>query len=170
MPDSLLLFDVYGPYKIPIVRERNGSYIPARCPDFWDAHPTIATRFGCYVFAIRAGKGITPVYVGKTTRSFDGECFAIHKIACHYTPALARKGRGTPVMFFLVPRARRGKPNTRIIKDLETFLIQVASAKNPSLSNVKERQEARWGISGVLRGGKGKPGKPARAFKTSVGM
>ncbi len=73
-------------------------------------------------------------------------------------------------MFFVIPRTRRGKPNARIIKDLETFLIQVASAKNPELSNIQERKEARWGISGVIRGGKGKPGKAARDFKRSVGI
>jgi hypothetical protein len=129
----------------------------------------LADSIGCYLFAMRAGKGCRPVYVGKTSRSFQQECFASHKIACHYNPALAEKC-GTPVLFFIVPRPRRGKANGKVIKDLETFLIQVASAKNPDLSNVRERKEARWGISGVLRGGKGMPGKAARAFRAAVGI
>jgi hypothetical protein len=168
MAESLLMFDAVGPIKVPVVRARNGCYIEAGCRDFWQANPGIANQKGCYVFGIRAGKGITPLYVGKTARCFERECFADHKVARHFNPALARKGRGTPVLFFVVPRVRRGKPNGRIIKDLESFLIQVASVKNPRLSNVQERKEARWGICGVLRGGQGKPNKAARAFKAAV--
>jgi hypothetical protein len=170
MSKSLLTFDAVGPVKIPVVPARNGSYIEAGCRAFWQSNPELAKQKGCYVFAIRAAKGYKPIYVGKTVRSFESECFADHKIARHYNPALARKGRGTPVLFFLVPRMRRGKPNARVIKDLETFLVQVASAKNPELSNVQERKEARWGICGALRGGKGKPSLAARALKRAVGI
>lgn len=170
MANSLLLFDAHGPLVIKPIPGKSSGYIPVNYPEFWDLHPALAAKTGCYVFAIRAGKGITPIYVGKTTRSFASECFADHKIASHYAPALARKGKGTLVMFLLVPRPRRGKPNIRLIKDLETFLIQVASAKNPELSNVQERKEAQWGISGVIRGGQGKPGKAAKALKLAVGI
>jgi hypothetical protein len=170
MATSLLLFDAVGPFRVPIVKERNGCYIERGCPEFWGEHAATAAKKGCYVFAIRAGRGFKPIYVGKTVRSFEQECFADHKIASHYTPAIARIGRGTPVMFFVVPRTRRGKPNARVLGDLETFLIQVASTKNPALSNIQQRKEARWGISGVIRGGKGKPGKAARELRSAVGL
>jgi hypothetical protein len=173
MARPLLIFDTHGPVLVPLRREKGGSYIEPRWPNDWRDDPLtekVREKKGCYVFAIRAGRGYKPIYVGKTARSFEVECFAFQKVAYHYTPALARKARGAPVMFFVTPRVRRGKPNARIIKDLETFLIQVASAKNPELSNVQGRKEARWGIQGVLRAGKGKPGKSARAFKAAVGI
>jgi hypothetical protein len=165
----MLMFDVHGPFKIPLRRER-GSYLPAKCPEFWKDHQEYRKMLGCYLFALRAGKGYRPIYVGKTVKSFEAECFADHKIARHYTPALARRGRGTPVMFFVVPERKRGKPNGKTIKELETFLIQVGATKNPELSNVKENSAAKWGICGIVRGGQGKPTHDAQVFKKAIGI
>jgi hypothetical protein len=170
MPNSLLLFDVLGPFRVPMNTGKGGRCIPKGCPEFWEGQTSLAAQKGCYVFAIQAGKGFRPIYVGKTKRSFERECFADHKIASHYQPAIVNTGKGTPVVFFLVPRARRGKLNQRVLGDLETFLIQVASAKNPELSNIQKRTEARWGIPGVIRGGKGKPAQAARKLRSAVGL
>lgn len=164
------MFDVHGPFKVPLRKEGRGAYLPHKCPEFWEAHPESRSMLGCYLFALRAGKGYRPIYVGQTVRSFESECFADHKIARHYAPALAKKGRGTPVIFFVVPERKRGKPNRRVIKELETFLIQVAATKNPQLSNVKENNAAKWGICGVVRGGQGKPTFDAQRFKKAIGV
>jgi hypothetical protein len=93
------LFESFGPFKIPPVKGKGGRYIAEGCPKFWDQHPEFSEKRGVYIFAVRAGKGIRPVYVGKATKKFKQECFASQKNSKHYGPALANIGRGTPVMF-----------------------------------------------------------------------
>jgi hypothetical protein len=163
------MFDVFGPFKIPVSNEKSGRLIPREGGEFWESCPEFATKLGCYLFAVRAGRGYKPIYVGKTSRNFQKECFALHKLD-HYHRALVKRGRGTAVMFFVIPELRRGRANAKVIKDLESFLIQNASVKNPSLSNVQERKEAKWGIRGVIRGGKGKSSRAAREFKRGIGI
>ena len=163
------MFDVFGPYKIPVSNEKSGRLIPRDGGEFWDSNSEFSAKVGCYRFAVRAGRGYKPIYVGKTSRSFQKECFALHKID-HYHRALVQRGRGTAVMFFVIPELRRGRANAKTIKDLESFLIQVASVKNPNLSNVQERKEAEWGIRGVIRGGKGKSSKAAIEFRREIGI
>jgi len=48
---------------------------------------------GCYIFSIRAGRGVKPWYVGLAEKqSFRKECFTSHKLN-HYNNAIAaRKG------------------------------------------------------------------------------
>jgi hypothetical protein len=105
-----------------------------------------------------------------TKSNFKAECFTQHKIAQHYAPSLAQTGRGTPMVFLVAIDDKRGKPNKSIIHDLETFLIQNAAKKNPDLSNIQNRKEAKWGIRGVIRGGKGKITKAAKLFKSAVAI
>src|ERR1035441_3965509 len=82
-------FKIFGPFHIPLSGEYNHS-IEVGCPAFWKDSETkpLAKERGCYLFAIRAAKGFRPIYVGKTKKSFEQECFTYHKIAQHYTPAL----------------------------------------------------------------------------------
>ena len=63
-------FEVLGPYEIPmpddsrvITREEGQA--------FFRAHPHIRNRRGAYVFGLRSGGGMTPIYVGEATRSYD---------------------------------------------------------------------------------------------------
>ncbi|MFA6561653.1 MAG: hypothetical protein WCV00_07060 [Verrucomicrobiia bacterium] len=166
---SFKTFTIYGEFEVPLKKGKRHDYIPVDCPDFWRHVPHMNDR-GCYIFAIRAGKGVRPVYVGKTKRTFAKEVFTDHKIAQHYTPALANTDKGTPVIFLVVAPSGRGRPNSKMIGDLETFLIQVGVAKNPNLSNIQNRQEARWGIKGVVRGGSGRTTKTEKRFKTMMGL
>lgn len=160
------VFEVLGPYPIPFEKRRGGRHIPSMCPDFWEAHPNVANRRGCYVFAMRAGRGFRPVYVGKAVKqTFSSECFAAHKTGEHYNPALLDTLKGTPVMFFVALPAGRGKPNAKRIADLESFLIQLGVARNPDLSNIRGRSEKQWSIRGVVRGKRGKPSASAAALK-----
>jgi hypothetical protein len=165
------IFSVHGPFKVPCVSGKGGRYIPVDCSPFWKGEALhLAKRKGCYVFGIRAAKGFRPTYVGMTKRNFQEECFTHHKIAQHYTPSLAQTGKGTPMMFLVLIEDKRGKPNRSIIRDLETFLIQNAATKNPDLSNIQNRKEAKWGIRGVIRGGKGKVTKAAKLFKSALAI
>jgi hypothetical protein len=119
---------------------------------------------------MRAGKGVRPIYVGKATKSFKHECFALHKIACHYGPALSNSGKGTPVLFLVALKRRKGKVSKRAIAKVESFLIQNAMKKNPDLSNIKGKKEEHWSIEGVIRSGKGKASAAATSFKRALGL
>jgi hypothetical protein len=167
---KLKIFRIHGPFDIPLTQGKKHAYIQIDCPPFWGKHKTYAKGKGCYVFGFRAGKGFRPVYVGKTKRTFGKEAFTSHKIAQHYTPAMANTAKGTPVMFFVTAPGGKGAPPKSMIGDLERFLIQVGVAKNPDLSNIQNRQEARWGIKGVVRGGKGKTATNEKKFKKMMGV
>lgn len=164
-------FRVRGPFLIPCKGKYN-RFIQSACPDFWKQPETsiLAKERGCYVFAIRAARGFRPIYVGKTKKSFEKECFTYHKIADHYQPALGDMGKGTPVLFLLTLGRGKGPINNRAIAQLEAFLIQNAVAKNPHLSNIQGTKQEEWGIKGVIRGGKGKVSKPAKLFRKAMGL
>jgi len=132
--------------------------------EFWEKNADIADERGCYVFGIRAGRGLTPAYVGKATGSFRREAFAFHKLT-RYQQFLADYQKGTPVLFFIVAPVKRGAPNRTRIAELEEFLIQTGQAANPHLLNIKGTKAEEWGIAGVLRGGKGKRSSGAREFR-----
>jgi hypothetical protein len=166
------MFDVLGPFAIEPTKAKSARRIEKDQKAFWEAHPeasNIAGRIGCYVFGIQAGRGIRPVYIGKTTKSFVGEVFGSHQ-RDYYNAELASITRGKPVMFFVLYPKGKGKPNSKMIKDVEEFLTQVAVARNPNLRNIQNIGEKKWGISGVIRPGKGKPTDISRSFKKALGI
>lgn len=90
--------------------------------------------------------------------------FTSHKLS-KYQEMVCDHRKGTPVLFFLVAPLKKGKPNARHVGQLEDFLIQNAAIVNEDLLNVRGTKQQEWGVAGVLRGGKGKPSKSARAFR-----
>jgi hypothetical protein len=159
------VFSVEGPIEVPTYQGRAGRTITDdNVRQFWEANGELADGRGCYVFGIRAGKGLTPAYVGKATNSFKYEVFAHHKLT-RYQQFLADYQKGTPVLFFVIAPTKRGTPNKTHIEELEKFLIQTGQAANPELLNIRGTKAEEWGIAGVLRGGKGKPSKRAREFR-----
>ena len=165
---SMTLFTVYGPMEVPAYYGKAARAITEEnIKEFWHSHSDMGSHRGCYVFGIRAGKGFTPGYVGKATKSFKQEVFTSHKLA-KYQRFLADYNKGTPILFFVVPPKLKGKTNTTHIGELEDFLIQVGVAANPHLLNIKGTRQEDWGISGVIRSGKGKPGVSARALKAML--
>lgn len=159
------LFEIVGPVEIPCDTGKAGRAIAFdKLAHFWAKSKNIAGRRGCYVFAVRAGKGYTPVYVGRATRSFHPECFTYHKLN-YYHRCLIDYSRGTPVMFFVVSPRARGRANASVIGEVEKYLIALAETANPNLSNVQGRTKEWWGIRGVVRGGKGKPSIDVREFR-----
>jgi len=148
------------------------KWIKHGCADFWSEPQTqkFAYDVGCYVFAIRAGKGFRPIYVGRATKSFKQECFAAHKISSHYGPALLNSGKGTPILFLVILERTKGKVNKSAIKKVESFLIQNAMKKNPDLSNIKGKKSEHWSINGVIRSRKGKVSSAAKLFRGALGL
>ena len=163
-------FEVDGPLKVPVHEGANGRIVgPDEGDEFFKEHRRLKGRRGCYVFGIRGGRGVTPVYVGKATKTFGQECFTYHKLGkCN--KALVECLKGTLVLYFLVAPNGKGRPPTNQIADLESFLIEVSVAKNPGLLNVKGTKRADWSISGVIRAGRGKPPKAARSLKSALGL
>ncbi len=168
MAGKSFVFEVYGPYVVPTHGESR-VVTPQERSEFFRDCPFLRDRRGVYVFGIRAGGGILPVYVGKATGDYHQECFTADK-ANKYTLGLSDYDKGTPVLFFVALPHKRGPVNKKLIGDLEDFLIQNAKARNPDLLNKVGAGEADWGIGGVIRGGKGKPSFAARGFKAMMGF
>jgi hypothetical protein len=106
------IFAVDGPYDVPCYQGSGGRTITdENTQEFWKNNPHIAMERGCYVFGIRAGRGFTPAYVGKASKSFKQEVFSPHKLS-RYQQFLADYRRGTPIMFFVVAPKKRGAPNS----------------------------------------------------------
>jgi len=163
------ILEVNGPIEIPHDGQKTGStkrISRALAKEFWkqaEAKP-LAKKQGCYIFALRVGKGFTPWYVGKAGKTFEQECFTDHKIG-HYNEVLWSGIKGTPVMFFVGQTGTKNKIPAGIIKEMEDYLIQSAVFKNPDLCNIRQTKTPEWGIAGVIRGNKGKPTSLASTFK-----
>ena len=159
------VFNAVGPFEVPFYQGKAGRTITdENVRAFWERNIDMAPRRGCYVFGIRAGKGWTPGYVGRATKSFKQEVFAHHKLT-RYQQFLVEYTKGTPVLFFVTLPKKRGAPNASRIRELEDFLIQAGLAANPNLLNIKGTKAEEWGIAGVLRGGKGKRSSGASQFR-----
>ncbi|MCX6630750.1 MAG: hypothetical protein NTW28_24305 [Candidatus Solibacter sp.] len=165
-------FKVQGPFRVPYESRKGGRTLVF--DDFWatgaDADADyLADERGCYVFAVRAGGGLKPVYVGQATRTFRQETFNPnnrHK----YHNAFSGYAKGTPLMFFVVHPAQKGRTNSKEISEIEVFLIQAGVAMNPSLQNVKGTQSPSWSIKGVIRSGVGKRSSSEAQFGTLFGL
>jgi hypothetical protein len=136
---------------------------------FWQENPRHKSEMGCYVFAMKASKGVTPLYVGKATKSFGQEVFTSHKIV-KYLSAMAKYKSGTPQMYFISYPQKKGVVNSKHISALEKFLIQQAIIANPYLSNIKNSAPPAWGISGVVRSRTKKPTAAAKSLKALLGF
>ena len=169
------ILEVYGPIEIPHNGDKKGSYkriSRALAKEFWEheeAQP-LAQKQGCYIFSLRVGRGFTPWYVGKAGKTFEQESFTDHKIG-HYNEVLWDGKKGTPVMFFIAQPGNRNKVSARILNEMETHLIQSAVYKNPDLCNIKNTKNLpKWGIAGVVRGGKGRQTVVSSSFKKMMGI
>jgi hypothetical protein len=143
--DRMSKFHPFGPFKMP----RNGSLVDTRkFAKFWTSvereSPGLSRAVGCYVFAIRAGKGAKPWYVGKTEkRNLKDETWSPHKLLV-YSKALNLRQRGTPVLYLIAKQTRIGrysKPRKSGISDvraLENLLIGSCLLRNSKLLNVKQ--------------------------------
>lgn len=161
---------VHGPFEIPTYEGKAAKIITAEnIKEFWSNYDVIARERGCYLFGIRAGRGITPYYVGRATRNFKREVFASHKLA-KYQQSLADYRKGTPVLFFVAAPTSKGATNVSAIEEMEEYLIQTAVSRNTDLLNVKGTKKERFAIAGVLRSGVGKPSKAARSLKGCLGL
>jgi len=136
--------------------------------DFWRRSGGSQTEHGCYVFCMTKGKSVVPWYVGKTAkRDFMGECFTTDKLN-KYNRVLLKKPKSRPVLYFVRRPTHKGKRNQKQIARLETWLIAQGKSANRDLVNKQNIPRDTWGISGVIRGGPGKPSAAAASFRRAL--
>lgn len=170
-----LVFEPYGPFDIPWDKLPRGRRIASdeTIAAWWECleYANLSTARGVFLFSLRAGKGYTPYYVGKTSRQgFANECFTPHK-RNKYNHALALQA-GTPTLSLLAHPTRRGPVNHSAIDGLELELIQHAYARNPTeLMNERRIEDLPiYSVAGVLRSGRGKPSGDARELRRILGI
>jgi hypothetical protein len=160
-------FVVEGPFKISRFNHRVVTSEEAK--EFWQKHKKYAKHRGCYVFGIRASRGFKPGYVGKTRRKLKHEVFTDRNINL-YNRFLAAREKGTPVLFFVLMPVTRGKPNGKLIREVEKYLVNLGFTANPDLLNKQDRALNEWGIRGVVRGGKGKTTSGTKEFRKMMAI
>ncbi|MHB1964327.1 MAG: hypothetical protein ACYCVC_18730 [Acidimicrobiales bacterium] len=167
-------FEVFGPFDVPV---KNMHTKPAtrkpdaeRCKARWRERDLqgLRAKKGCYIFALRRGQGYLPVYVGKTSRSFEQECFQPHKLLL-LQDALEEE-RGTLVVFLLCYEATRGAFDGKALGDLERYLITAAARKNPNLQNKKGTNFPTFMVPGLTDPARGKPSNKTLALQQMLGM
>lgn len=164
-------FSVHGPFEVPVDSLRSIHEEKVR-KEFWEANEELSGTKGCYVFALRSGRGIKPLYVGRTTRaSFRRECFN-DKNQNDLNRAM-RNTRGTLLLFLIkYEKSGRGADNRSAIEALETQLIGEAAKKNVSILNTHgARPKSVPRIKGVLNSQeRGRPTKAAQDFKRMLDL
>jgi hypothetical protein len=118
---------------------------------------------GCYVFALRAGKGCTPYYVGQACkRAIIDE--ALNPSNREKYNEVLSDSKGTPILFILPMRTPTGKLRKKkqasgrieAVEFLERWLIMKAIEKNPGLINNRETRFIRnIHVVGTLNAKKG---------------
>ncbi len=164
--------EVFGPFEIPVKKMGKTKRIEdSHVVDFWDqpGQAELVMKQGCYVYALRAGKGYTPWYVGRASKTFKQESFQSHKTK-KYNQLLFEGKKGTPVMFFVAQSGSRKKIPLPVLKEMEKQLIQMATIRNPLLLNIQNAKLPPWGIKGVVRGGKGQGSANAKVFRLMFGF
>jgi hypothetical protein len=174
-------FIPYGPFELP--RGDDGLLLLTKDERqlFWADVDTeddgLSDACGCYVFAIRAGGGIRPWYVGKAERqSFKREALTEHKVD-KYNTVLSDLGKGTPLLYFYAritnERANFSKPTTHKFRDisyLEKMLIGLALSRNPYIMNIKETVLLRdMCVPGLINSPPGRPTYAATELKSILG-
>jgi len=62
---------VSGPTKVPTYNGKAAKIVDSeKLSVFWESSGEMGSRRGCYLFAIRASRGIRPIYVGRATKTF----------------------------------------------------------------------------------------------------
>lgn len=166
----MLEFEVAGPYSVRRKKMPKGKIIDENSlSELWEKVGDVRHEKGIYVFGIRAGKGFTPYYVGKTNNRFENECSNSHKLNVYKTALMF--GNGRPVIFFLVQKNETKRINNdKKLRRVERFFIQIAYNKNKDLLNKHGIKGDNWSIKGVINSSQGKPSKASQKFKTLMGL
>ena len=170
-------YDVFSSFELP--RDEAGNIPRSRMKHqpFWamveNRVPGLSSAMGCYIFALGTASP-KPWYVGKTKRSFRGECLNSYQRSI-YNDVLARRN-GTPRLFFLAKVTERGAfargdTHHRNIDLLETTLIGALLQRNSELENTHKAGFSRsTSIPGFLNPPVGRLTDEEKALKELIGI
>ena len=174
-----MIFDVSGPHKISrhgpkrLINEQSLKDLLAelRLED-----SALEMACGCYVFAIRAGKGITPYYVGQASKStIVREAF--NPANRERYNSVLNGSSGTPIIFLLPMRTPTGKYRKKksgaaqisSVTFLERWLIAKALEKNENLLNSRETRFLRnLHVRGLFNAQKGEATAASRKLVSTL--
>jgi hypothetical protein len=174
----MITFEPYGPFKVPI---ESGGIDKSREREFWDTvedtNPGLSTAVGCYLFAIRAGRGVRPWYVGKTEKAgFKKEVFQDHKFRLYWEILKGRR-KGTALLYFLAKHTHGGrfaKPSANghsSIGILEELLIGTSLLRNSKLVNKRTTKHFReLQVPGYMNETPGARSQKARELAKLLGV
>jgi hypothetical protein len=173
-------FDVAGPFKLSrhghskILTKTSASELKPRVED-WETG--LSEACDCYVFALQAGGGSKPYYIGQACkRALLAEAMNASNLN-KYNEVLGSRKRGKPVLFLLPMRTPRGKfrkrktGNGRIgaLDFLERWLIAHALERNPKLKNNREtRFLKKIHVTGIFNAKKGESTKDAQYLSATL--
>ena len=179
--NSRVRYDVFGPFEVlrkPSKRGKSSLDFSRRSLTSFSESVEHAVKdlrngTGCYLFAVRAARGIKPWYVGQSKGPFENECFALHKQAI-YREAMDDIASGTPVLFLIARRTTTGKLSRRVAEAearfVEQRLIDDANKANPQLKNSHNTRFVRnLEIPGVMNSPRGQPSDAVQALKVALG-
>jgi hypothetical protein len=167
---------------IEIPRKKNGHVAADKdsLAYFWASVESqleegLSGAIGCYIFSVRAGRGVLPWYVGLAEKqSFKKECFTSHKLV-HYNDILATR-TGTPMMTFVSKYTPGGKllnptgNSHRDIKFLERLLISNCLKRNVDVSNARDTKLLReMVVPGLINSPQGKAYSSVLKFRDLIG-
>ena len=146
-------YQILGPFALPTTADRELDFSLEARKMFWcnaeaeTGYEELRMGRGCYLYAIRAGKGIRPWYVGQSKGPFLNEVFAPSKLE-HYQAAHESYQRGTSILFLiarLTPgrKLMKGKLSEDEAKFVERRLIISAYRENRRLRNVHQVKYAK---------------------------
>ena len=177
-------YQIFGDdFRIPRIQVRRGhvalDFSKAAIDQFWSdvdqKYPGLSEARGCYIFAVRAGRGARPWYVGQSKGPFRKECFQPHKQS-HYHHAFNRIRRGTPILIFTARCTAGGKLSKRTLARsevdfVEKLLISLAVTQNGQLLNKKDTKLLReLKLPGILNSPPGKPSASTSMLRTTLGV
>ena len=162
-----MLFEVAGPFDL--TRHGQKNFITDETLKNLKVHldewkEGLSEACGCYVFAVRAGKGYTPYYVGQACKSSIAAESLNPSNREKYNKVLS-ESKGTPVLFTLPLRTPTGKLRKKsqvggglpALDFLERWLIGHAIEKNIGLINNKQTKFLRQiHVIGFFNAKKGK--------------
>jgi hypothetical protein len=165
-------FEPFGPFDMPV----DGVHIDTGlAKEFWqsveDARQGLQDAIGCYIFAIRAGRGTKPWYVGKTERSFRQEAWQPGKLLL-FSKHLDSRKRGTPVLYLIAKQTSRGRfaKGSRSVKPLEEMLIGQCLLRNHRLLNKKDiNRFLKIEVPGFMNEPRGARSAPAKELAKLLG-
>ena len=175
-----MYYETYGEFVVPRKQTPKGKVFDDSTKvlnDFWDMvdqqTPGLSKARGCYIFAIKAGKGIKPWYVGQTKKTFRDECFQPQKKS-HYNNVINDIAKGTPVMILVARHTPKGKLAKALPLSeadfVEQLLISQSLSANSELVNTKNTAFIKKiRVPGVLNSPAGKPSPGAKLLKSLLG-